>query len=91
MGYQHLTNFFAWGIGFAMSGHLLDRYCPDPKTLSPEAHAQWAQALAGAGTMPVEYANAHYIWYVYAGVGAVAVVALCLFRLVTREPATARR
>ena len=32
LGYSHLTTFFAWLFGFATSGYLLDRYCPDPGT-----------------------------------------------------------
>ncbi|MCH8967431.1 MAG: MFS transporter, partial [Planctomycetes bacterium] len=36
MGYSHLTTCFAWAFGFVISGHLLERFCPDPKTLSPE-------------------------------------------------------
>ncbi|HPM40989.1 MAG TPA: MFS transporter, partial [bacterium] len=30
MGYSSLTTFFAWLFGFAISGYLLDAYCPDP-------------------------------------------------------------
>lgn len=83
MGYQHLTNFFAWGAGFALSGHLFDAFCPDPKKLTPDAFGAWETALKSGGVMPAEYANAHYIWFVYAGIGVVAFLALCIFRMVT--------
>lgn len=83
MGYQHLTTFFAWAFAFALSGHLLDRFCPDPKTLSPEVHAQWEAATQAGAAMPEAYANAHYIWFVFAGIGVAAFLALWVFKFVT--------
>ncbi len=83
LGYQHLTTFFAWFFGFILSGYLLDWYCPDPSTLSEAVHAQWEAALAGTAPMPDVYAHAHYIWYVFAGIGVVAFVALLVFKGVT--------
>lgn len=70
LGYSHLTTFFAWLFGFASSGYLLERYCPDPKTLSPEqlVHA---------------YDKAHYIWYFFTVIGVLAFVAILIFRYVT--------
>jgi MFS family permease len=70
MGYSHLTTFFAWLFGFASSGYLLDRYCPDPRTLSPEQ-------------MSTAYENAHYIWYFFALVGLTAFILLIIFKFVT--------
>ena len=70
MGYSHLTTFFAWLFGFAASGYLLDKYCPDPKTLTPEQ-------------LPYAYEHAHYIWYFFAGVGLAAFLLLQIFRYVT--------
>lgn len=70
MGYSHLTTFFAWLFGFASSGYLLDRYCPDPATLAPER-------------MATAYDQAHYIWYFFAVVGLVAFLLLLIFRFVT--------
>jgi len=70
MGYQHLTTFFAWLFGFAISGYLLNAYCPDPKTLAPDQ-------LATA------YEHAHYIWYVYAGIGVVAFFLMMIYMFVT--------
>ena len=83
MGYMHLSSVFAYLFGFIIAGYMLDAYCPDPKTLSPESYAQWEAAVAGVGTLPAEYAHAHWIWYVFASVGATALVSLLIFRYVT--------
>ncbi|MCH7812818.1 MAG: MFS transporter, partial [Planctomycetes bacterium] len=83
LGYQHLTTCFAWLFGFVLSGHLLDRWCPNPVKLSPEMHEQWLTATTSGGALPEVYAHAHYIWYVYAAIGAAAFVALMIFKLVT--------
>jgi len=76
MGYSHLHTFFAWLVGFILSGYLLDAFCPDPKKLA-------AQGITGEA-FTAAYAHAHYIWYVFAGIGAAAFAALVLFALVTR-------
>ena len=86
LGYQHLTTFFAWAIGFALSGFALDRYCPNPeklKTQDPAAYEQWRTAIETGGAMPEAYAHAHYIWYVFFGIGAAAFLAILLFKVVT--------
>jgi dipeptide/tripeptide permease len=70
MGYSHIHTFFAWLFGFAISGYLLDAYCPDPKTLTPEQ-------------MIHAYDHAHYIWYYYAGIGLGALVLLLFYRWIT--------
>ncbi len=85
MGYCHLNTFFAWLFGFIASGYLLQAFCPDPKTLSADGQAQRLAALAGNGSMPVEYAQAHYLWFTFAGVGFVALVLLVLLRA-TEKP-----
>ena len=90
MGYMHLSSVFAYLFGFIIAGFMLDRYCPEPNTLSPEAYAQWAAAVEGSGALPTEYANAHYIWFVFAGIGAVAFLALCVFKVVTNRIDKAR-
>lgn len=87
MGYQHLTTFFAWAFGFAISGHLLDAYCPNPEVLkeqNPAAYVQWQAAIQTGSPMPEAYAHAHYIWYVFAGIGAAAFTALLIFKFATR-------
>lgn len=80
LGYSHLNIFFAWLVGFIASGYLLESYCPDPRTLSEAVQAQRLQAIAGAGAMPPAYAHAHYIWFVFAGIGAAAFLCLLLFQ-----------
>jgi dipeptide/tripeptide permease len=85
MGYQSLSTFFAWLFGWISSGYLLTWYCPDPKTLPAAVYAQWQAATVAQPTavLPEQYAHAHYLWYVYAGVGAIAFGALLVFKLVT--------
>jgi dipeptide/tripeptide permease len=84
LGYQHLTTFFAWLFGFAISGYLLDAFCPDPRKLSPADHAQWEAALRGTAKLPAAYAHANYIWFVFAGIGVAAFFGLLVFKYVTR-------
>lgn len=86
MGYTHLNSFFSLLFGFVLSGLLLDAYCPDPEKLrqtDPAAFAQWEAAIAGDGAMPAAFAHAHYIWYVFAGIGFAAFVALMIFKTIT--------
>ena len=70
MGYTGLSTFLAWAFGFALSGHLLDRYCPDPATLAPEVERLRQIAITTGGPLPAAYAHAHYIWYFFTAVGA---------------------
>ncbi|MFH1829460.1 MAG: MFS transporter [Pseudomonadota bacterium] len=70
MGYSHLTTFFAWLFGFAISGYLLNAYCPDPRTVAPDQ-------------MAAAYEHAHYIWYVFACIGVTSFVLLLIYRAVT--------
>ncbi|MFH1748950.1 MAG: MFS transporter [Planctomycetota bacterium] len=45
LGYQHLTTFFAWLLGFILVGYLLNAYCPDPrKGLDDSTRQAWRQA-----------------------------------------------
>ncbi|MCH8150047.1 MAG: MFS transporter [Planctomycetes bacterium] len=83
LGYQHLTTFFAWAFGFGISGFLLTAYCPDPTTLAPEVQQQRLDAIANGTPLPEAYAHAHYIWYVFTGIGVAAFFALLLFKFVT--------
>jgi dipeptide/tripeptide permease len=84
MGYSHLTTFFAWLVGFTISGYLLDAFCPDPKTLSPEVQAARLEALETGGALPEAYAHAHYIWYVFAAIGVAAFLCLLVYDRATR-------
>ncbi len=85
MGYSHLTTFFAWLFGFVISGYLLDAYCPDPTTLPADQHAAYLEAVRTGGSLPQAYADAHYIWYVFAGIGFAAFACLLAFAIITRR------
>lgn len=83
MGYSNINVFFGSILGFGISGYLLNAWCPDPKTLPPAAFDLWQKAQAGQGAMPSVYAHAHYIWYVFAGIGVAAFLAFLLFSYIT--------
>lgn len=85
LGFAHMNTFFAWIFGFIFSGFLLSRYCPEPTTLPLAVQEQHAAALLGNAPMPEVYAQAHYLWYAYAGVGLISLLALIVFRAVTRR------
>jgi len=44
LGYQHLTTFIAWGLGFFVAGLLLNAFCPDPRKLEPQTRHEWRLA-----------------------------------------------
>jgi dipeptide/tripeptide permease len=85
LGYAYLNTFFAWFVGFVLSGYLLEAFCPDPATLSKADQAARLAALAGRGPMPAAYAHAHVIWWVFACIGALAFAALMMLRWSNRE------
>ncbi|MEZ4387557.1 MAG: MFS transporter [Candidatus Krumholzibacteriia bacterium] len=85
LGFAHMNTFFAWIFGFIFSGFLLKRFCPEPTLLSPTVQAQHAAALAGQGPLPEAYAHAHYLWYAYALVGFISLLALLVFGAVTKK------
>ena len=85
LGFAHMNTFFAWVFGFIFSGYLLRQYCPEPTTLSEPLQAAHRAYLAGQGPLPEVYAQAHYLWYAYAGVGVVSLLALVLYIRVTRR------
>jgi hypothetical protein len=85
LGFAHMNTFFAWIFGFIFSGFLLDKYCPEPGTLEPAVKAAHDAALLGQGPMPLAYAQAHYLWYAYVGVGLISLVALLIFIAVTKK------
>jgi len=85
LGFAHMNTFFAWMFGFIFSGFLLQRYCPEPGTLETAVKAAHDAALLGQGPMPVEYAQAHYLWYAYVGVGLISLIALLVFIAVTKK------
>jgi dipeptide/tripeptide permease len=85
LGYAHMNTFFAWLFGFAFAGYLLKAYCPDPKSLPAAIQQQHQLALAGQAPMPEAYAHAYYLWYAFAGVGLISLVAMAGYVLITRR------
>jgi len=85
LGFSHLHSFLASLLGFISSGFLLERYCPDPRTLPAAEQAQRLAALAGEGPMPAAYAHAHYLWLVFVGVAIVSAVSLVIYGRVVRR------
>jgi dipeptide/tripeptide permease len=73
LGFSHLHSFFSYLFAFGLSGFLLEKYCPDPRGFdSPEAYA-------------VATEHAHYIWFVFVGIGLLSAVALLVYAYVTRK------
>ncbi len=72
LGFSHLHSFFSYLFAFGLSGFLLEKYCPDPKGYTPEAYAAATE-------------HAHYIWYVFVGIGMISAVALVIYSIVTRR------
>lgn len=66
MGFSHLHSFFAYLLGFGISGYLLMAYAPDPATLNPEQ-------------LKTAYDHAYYIWYYFAAIGLTAAFALIIY------------
>ena len=85
LGFAHMNTFFAWIFGFAFSGYLLTKYCPEPGSLDAATRAAHEAALLGQGPMPEAYAHAHYLWHAYCGVGFISLMALLVFIAVTRK------
>jgi dipeptide/tripeptide permease len=72
LGFSHLHSFFSYLFAFGLSGFLLEKYCPDPKAFV-------SQAEYAAATV-----NAHYIWYVFVGIGMVSAIALVIYGRVVK-------
>jgi dipeptide/tripeptide permease len=85
LGFAHMNTFFAWIFGFIFSGFLLQKYCPEPGTLDAAQQAAHTAYLAGTGPLPAEYADAHYLWYAYVGVGMISLIALLIFIAVNKK------
>ncbi len=73
LGFSHLHSFISYIFSGILSGYLLTKYCPDPKTL-PD--------LVSTATDP-RYAQAHIIWYFFAGIGVLSALALWIFIIIT--------
>jgi len=76
LGFSHLNSFIAAILGFSLSGVLLNKYCPDPRTL-PEGLTKIQRAAY--------YSDAHLIWYYFVVIGLVSVLALFIFKFVTNR------
>ena len=63
LGFSHLHSFFSFLFAFGLSGFLLDKYCPDPRLFINEA------GCTGYTEATLLQQNAHYIWYVFVGIG----------------------
>jgi len=83
LGFSHLHSFISALVGFFISGLMLDRWCPDPRTLPPEVQTQRLSALAGEGPMPEAYQHAHYLWFVFVGIALASAIALIIYGKVT--------
>lgn len=73
LGFSHLHSFFSYLFAFGLSGFLLEKYCPDPKAFA-------SQVEYAAATV-----NAHYIWYVFVGIGMVSAIALVIYGQVVKN------
>lgn len=79
LGFSHLHSFFSFLFAFGLSGFLLDKYCPDPRLFMNDAGIVDTVSYAAATQ------NAHYIWFVFVGVGAVSAVALFFYARITQK------
>lgn len=67
LGFSHLHSFISSLVAFFISGFLLEKFCPDPKKFT--SAAEYATATA----------NAHYIWFVFVGIGIISAIALLIY------------
>lgn len=79
LGFSNLNSFFSYLFAFGISGFLLEKYCPDPRLFTNEAGVLDTVAYSAAT------AHAHYIWYVFVGIGATAAIALLIYAKVTKR------
>lgn len=79
LGFSHLHSFFSYLFAFGVSGFLLEKYCPDPRLFTSDAGVLDTVAYAAATQ------NAHYIWYVFVGIGAVSAAALFIYSMVVKK------
>ena len=73
LGFSHLHSFFSYLFAFGLSGYLLEEFLPNPRKFdSVEAYARATE-------------HAHYIWYVFVGIGLISFIALLIYGAVTRN------
>jgi Dipeptide/tripeptide permease len=76
LGFSHLHSFFSYLLAFPLGGWLLETFCPDPRYFD-------------GGSSSLEYAqateHAHYLWFVFVGVGVVSAIALIIYNRITTK------
>lgn len=77
LGFSHLHSFFSYLLAFPLGGLLLEKFCPDPRNFAGgQTSLEYAEATA----------NAHYLWYVFVGIGIVSAIALVIYnKIVNKE------
>lgn len=75
LGFSHLHSFFSFLFAFGVGGYLLDKYCPDPRLFDT------AEAYKEAT------AHAHYIWFIFVGVGLISAIALLIYGTIYKKKA----
>lgn len=72
LGFSHLHSFISSIVAFGLSGYLLEKFCPDPRGFSAEEYSQITE-------------HAHYIWFVFFGIGLISAIALVIYGKVTKK------
>ena len=85
LGFSHLHSFLSSLFGFVSSGFLLEKFCPDPRTLDTAVQEQLLAAQAGTGPMPEAYAHAHYLWFFFVVIALISAIALVIYGRVVKE------
>lgn len=76
LGFSHLHSFFSFLVAFPLGGWLLEKFCPDPRYFEGgQSSLEYAQATE----------HAHYLWFVFVGVGVVSAIALVIYDRVTTK------
>ena len=78
LGFSHLHSFFSYLFAFGLSGVLLEKYCPDPRLFTTDGVLD--EVAYAAATQ-----NAHYIWYVFVGIGVISAIALFTYSRVFKN------
>ncbi|HMM18106.1 MAG: MFS transporter [Petrimonas sp.] len=79
LGFSHLHSFFSYLFAFGISGFLLEKYCPDPRLFTS------AEGILDKAAYSAATEHAHYIWYVFVGIGAISAVALFVYSRVVKH------
>lgn len=82
LGFSHLHSFFSYLFAFGISGFLLDKYCPDPRLYTN------AEGVLNTAEYAMATQHAHYIWYVFVGIGIISAVALLIYGIATKKADT---